>query len=90
MIKLRIIVLAALLLLCQSGMLLHELDAEHFDSGHSQCEICLSENGLDSAFGVSASSVAIPFSNTNTFIAFAPLVLSQANTLYQSRAPPRA
>lgn len=89
MFKLRIILLSAFLLLSQSGILLHELDSDHFASGHNQCEICLSANGLDGA--LTASSSATPdviWLNADRLpqpiVAIPPRPIAH----YQSRAPP--
>lgn len=47
MFRLRVLLLAAFLLLTQSGMLLHELDADHFGVAEHHCDICLSAKGLN-------------------------------------------
>jgi|GEM_PF-4710111 len=87
--KLRILLLSALLLLSQGGMLLHELDVDHYDISHIACEICLTENGLDGALGAGDTAFAHPVrGNADKFTEFSPPVLSDTNTQYQSRAPP--
>lgn len=88
--KLRMILLAAFLLLSQSGMLLHELDTDHFAAGHSQCEICLSVNGLDGA-AILASSAVPNIARGDADRLPAPIFTptSRPASHYQSRAPPQ-
>ena len=87
--KLRILFISALLLLCQSGLLLHELDADHYAEAHSQCELCLSENGLDNALSATGSAVPVPpWRNADRLSQLTFAISSRSSIYYQSRAPP--
>ena len=91
MFQLRIILLSAFLLLCQSGLLLHELSTDHSGITHASCDACLSENGLDGGLGLDDTSLQISvWGRHNEPTHAAAFILPNTNTDYQSRAPPRA
>lgn len=90
MFKLRFLLLSAFLLLSQSGLLLHELDVEHYGTAHAVCEICLSSNGLDGSLDTSQPAVlSAAYWNANR-PQLTSTFSSRPSAHYQSRAPPSA
>lgn len=81
--------LSAILLLGQSGIVLHGLLIDHAAVEHQECEICLSISGSDTASSNQQLSLIAPvWLNADKLLQPVYIISSQLAYSYRSRAPP--
>ena len=90
--RLRYLVLLASFVLCQSGLVLHEINVEHDDHlGQAHCELCLSANSFEDISNGTTNVLLTVVHSTQAPIHFEKHHFQSAfYPSYHSRAPPWA